>query len=137
MSDSELLLKPLTVLCRWTSCSSHAAHCKSISCSHLHDFFGKPQFLQPLTSAEPWLLWSDQIVVQLRCCYKNPRFFLCRSTPPYLSFLNGIAHLTHPSPVSQSQALRDKVTKGCNLPTAKCDSGTGCVRNTCENPSSR
>lgn len=45
--------------------------------------------------------------------------------------------LTHPSPVIRSQAPTGKVTKGCNLPSAECDSGTGRVRNTCEKPPSR
>lgn len=54
-----------------------------------------------------------------------------------LFWMGLLSCLTHPSPVIRGQALTGRVTKGCNLPSAKCDSGTGRVRNTCEKPSSR
>lgn len=54
-----------------------------------------------------------------------------------LFWMGLLSCLTHPSPVIWSQALTGKVTKGCNLPSAECDSGTGRVRNTCKKPPSR
>lgn len=54
-----------------------------------------------------------------------------------LFWMGLLSCLTHPSPVIRSQALTGKVTKGCNLPSTECDSGTGRVRNTCEKPPSR
>lgn len=54
-----------------------------------------------------------------------------------LFWMGLLSCLTHPSPVIRSQAPTGKVTKGCNLPSAECDSGTGRVRNTCEKPPSR
>lgn len=54
-----------------------------------------------------------------------------------LFWMGLLSCLTHPSPVIRSQALTGKATKGCNLPSAECDSGTGRVRNTCEKPPSR
>lgn len=64
--------------------------------------------------------------------YQTPSLILLS-----LFWMGLLSCLTHPSPVSRSQALTGKVTKGCNLPAAECDSGTGCVRNTCEKPPSR
>lgn len=54
-----------------------------------------------------------------------------------LFWMGSLSCLTHPSPVIRSQAPTGQVTKGCNLPSAECDSGTGRVRNTCEKPLSR
>lgn len=116
--------------------------------SHLHAVFC--EFLHPSARPELWVRsyqTQPQSAVGLMYAWSsvinNPKTFHSLLSTPHslilysLFWMGLLTCLTHPSPVSRSQALTGKVTKGCNLPAPECDSGTGCVRNTCEKPPGR
>lgn len=132
----------MTVLCRWNSWSAFSLQCKNIST------------VSPQLSPAWCLLWSLASVSQSQSdlIYGSGRICPCLGLPmdwcmSKLAVIKSMAlFVEHPSspfsewdcsPVWHIQYLSGEVTKGYNLPAVECDSGTGCVRNTCEEPHSR